>query len=751
MISTRHFIVLILCLFISSSAISQQHENQEKWLEIYQLEREGLTKSALEKVNDLLSIAEKASNDSEVLKASLYQSKYWLLLEENARLKVLQSFRDRIEQSDFPYRNFYELITAQSLNNYLIRNRFRIGNRDAEKVDTTDFNFWNEAMFQEEIHGLYQRALTGFQTNDTLKFENFSTLFWKDGIEEPQTEYVSDYILEQTLEFYLNGLNLADFKNLEWLPSFEDYWDVDAFLSLSISYPDSSFSRNYGFKLLQELIAKQKALGKIKRYVNWELYRLKLLQNRDYNATTSYINALNNLANSVPDEHRITVLFAKAEILNQQGSQYSYNSNDKSNRWKKQEAYALCQEIVKLAPDSFEAKQANALSLLIEQANLTIQQERFTQPNRYSRVQVEFQNHQEIQFSIYKGSWGNIQNIVNYFIDDGPDQLASLTEVKNWKVDLPNTNDYQKHATEILIDPLPHGQYLLVAYDASQKRILARGGFQVTNHSFIELPSQRGKEYLISNRATGKAVSGAEVRLQSGQSGNSKTLDINLTSDSNGRIRYSTKTYHYNVSATVVVNRDTTYFGEFYIYKDNNNSQSKEKLTVRADVFTDRAIYRPGQKLYFKGIISKKYREKQSVFTDQRIGVKVNDSNQDEIYEKTFLTNEFGSFSDSLTIPKSILPGLFSIQIEGIDSEGKYINLARNGVIGGRESFRVENYKRPKFEVKAEPITETYVLGDSIEFIGKAVALAGNNISGASVKYIIKRTGYSLSKPDNDY
>lgn len=751
MISTRHIIVLTLCLFIPFLTFSQQNENQTKWLEVYQLEKDGLTKSALEKVNNILTVAESKSNDSEILKASLYQSKYWLLLEENARLKVLKGFRKRIEEAEFPHRNFYELITAQSLGNYFQRNWYRFSGRDNEKVDTTDFNFWNKAMFQEEIHNLYQQALADFETNDTLKFEDYSFLFRKDGIEEPQTAYVSDYILEQALKFYLYRITLEDFKNLAWLPSLEIYWDTDIFLSLRINSADSVFSMDHGFKLLQKVIARQKALGNMKRYVNWELYRLKLLQNLNYNGTASYIKALNTLASTLPDEHKVTVLFAKAEILNQQGGRYSYAAYEEVNRLAKQEAHALCEEIIKLAPDSFEAKQANALTFLIEQANLTIQQESFTLPNRHSRILVEFQNHKEIQFSIYKGNWENIQNIVDRFADDLPKQLTKLTEVKNWKVDLPATTDFQTHATEVLIDPLPHGQYLLVAFDADKKRILARGGFQVTNHSFIELPSQRGEEYLISERSSGKPIAGANVNLQSQRVDYGSPLKSQRISDSNGRISYSTDTYHYDVLATVSVDGDTTYFGNLSIHRNFNNTSAKNETHIKVDIFTDRAIYRPGQMLFYKGILSKQEGNKKSVVSGEEVLITVYDNNDDEIYEQTLKTNEFGSFSDSLRIPKSVLPGEFNIYVEEGDSPSNLYDELSNQFIEAELYFRVENYKRPKFEVKAEPITEPYVLGDSVEFVGKAVSLTGSNISNASVKYTIKRTGYRKTQATRVY
>ncbi len=743
--------VSIFFFFIPCFCFAQTDEIEKKWFEVYALESIGLTKSALQKVDSILQMAESIGDDQETLKATLYRSKFWLQLEENAQLKVVASLKERVENSSFPFSNFYAFINAKSLFDYYGRFDYRISSIDEEPIDTADFKFWNKNQFQKELDYLYTSALDGLRGSDnSLDFSNFITLFRPSGREELASGSVHDYFLREALKFYLKDFQKSYLNNLKWLTNQEDIWNSENFLSLSIDDNDEKPLLSRGLKLIQEILLKHKSEGDNIAYLNWEVYRLKWLKSKRVISTQSYLLILDKLSGIGNSHEQALVEMAKADALNELGNRFSYRG-DTTHRWAKKEAYEVCKEIIKATPKTFEARQAYALMLTIELSTLDIRQEEFVAADQFSRILVEFKNQKEVNFVVYKGNREQTQLLKSYSGDDLLEKINELRTVRKWTSTLPSTSDYQKHATEILIEPLTSGAYLLVAYDPDQKNVLQRGAFQVTNHTLIELPSKVGNEYLISDRETGKPIVGAMVKLEASRNDSNASFNISLKSNSNGRIYYNARTRFYNVKATVSVNGDTTVFENLRFSTGNKYTDKADELIVKADVFTDRAIYRPGQMLYYKGILGKNKAGKKGIVASEEVIVTIYDANFDEIYEKTFLTNEYGSFSDSLRIPKSVLPGSFEIEVVEGDSDSKLYDEEMDDFYGTSHSFRVENYKRPKFEVQGLPIKKAYVLGDSVVYEGKAISLAGSDISNASVKYTVKRTGYNKRRTTDYY
>ena len=104
------------------------------------------------------------------------------------------------------------------------------------------------------------------------------------------------------------------------------------------------------------------------------------------------------------------------------------------------------------------------------------------------------------------------------------------------------------------------------------------------------------------------------------------------------------------------------------------------------------------------------------------------DTNSQEVAQQTLKTNAFGSFASEFMLPNTGLTGNYSLRVNSTE-----VN------ISGYSSFSVEEYKRPKFEARLLPITETYKVNDVITVKGKALAFAGSTISDAKVSYRVKR------------
>lgn len=157
------------------------------------------------------------------------------------------------------------------------------------------------------------------------------------------------------------------------------------------------------------------------------------------------------------------------------------------------------------------------------------------------------------------------------------------------------------------------------------------------------------------------------------------------------------------------------------IYQYRTSERDKNKYP-RTFFFMDRAIYRPGQTVYFKGIMINTNGETNELLTNTNTTVTFYDVNYQKVADVNLTTNEFGTFSGTFTTPSGVLNGQMSLS---------------NG--SGTIYFSVEEYKRPKFEVKFNPVKGSYRLGENIKAEGIAKAYSGANIDGAEVKYRVVR------------
>ncbi|HEY4797754.1 MAG TPA: MG2 domain-containing protein, partial [Bacteroidia bacterium] len=156
-----------------------------------------------------------------------------------------------------------------------------------------------------------------------------------------------------------------------------------------------------------------------------------------------------------------------------------------------------------------------------------------------------------------------------------------------------------------------------------------------------------------------------------------------------------------------------------YLYKYYKEEKKKYPHTY---YFTDRAIYRPGQTVFFKGIMLESDGETNNILPNRTETVYLYDVNYQQVANLKLTTNEFGSFNGSFALPQNLMNG----QMRIADSYGNVY-------------FSVEDYKRPKFEVTFPPIKGVYKLNENVEVKGKAQSYAGANIEGAEVKYRVVR------------
>ena len=135
---------------------------------------------------------------------------------------------------------------------------------------------------------------------------------------------------------------------------------------------------------------------------------------------------------------------------------------------------------------------------------------------------------------------------------------------------------------------------------------------------------------------------------------------------------------------------------------------SGESSRETVNLFTDRNLYRPGQTVYFKAIATRTDGSTSVLHENKTLAVVLKDANMQEIAKQQLKTNEYGSVAGEFVLPRNVLSGYFQLVCE-------------DQAVG----FRVEEYKRPTFEVIFDKISPAYAFGEEISLKGKAESFSG--------------------------
>ena len=281
--------------------------------------------------------------------------------------------------------------------------------------------------------------------------------------------------------------------------------------------------------------------------------------------------------------------------------------------------------------------------------------------------------------------------------------------------------DYQLFSDSLTIGGLQPGVYMIET-ETSPATETRRRLYFVSDIYAMALPLPGNKmRYAVVSASTGQPIGGASLQITCGQGYGKPQKTVTLTCDSKGETVYSYKQGERpdKVYAYTATDKAAPPFGTYGTYSYNGDTSDTE----RTEVFTDRAIYRPGQTVHMAAIT---YRNSggndNCAVVGRTLNARVLDANGKTVGEKTLTTDRFGTCSADFRLPQSCLSGVYTLSAAGHSA-----------------TFRVEEYKRPTFKVEFPKINERYQDGDTLTVKAKAATYAGVPVQGAKVKYTVKR------------
>ncbi|PKQ43569.1 alpha-2-macroglobulin [Confluentibacter flavum] len=705
------------------------------WSQVEKFELEGLPKSALKIVEDIEKQATKDNNEPQLIKTMLYKSKFALVLEEDAQLKIITDFKKQIELSAFPTKNILQNMLANLYWQYFNQNRYQFYNRTKteEKVNAEDFRTWDLHTLFNKIHLQYQSSLHNglmLQLEPLAQFDAILNLQKDSKIYRPT---LFDFLNHEALSFYkTNETHITKPAYKFEIDNPQYLGNVLSFSGLELKSQDSTSLQLHALKIYQDIIQFHLKDKEPFALADVNIERLKFVNEISiFNDKESLLLQALKFESDKLKEHEVSGLydFEIASIYYQQSQQYQPKINE-DIRWKAKDAIAICNAVIEKFPKSKAAEKCAILKQQIEQLTLEITTEHFLPIQQHARLLVSYKNLDTLQFKIFELTRNQLEQFNKVYQKE--EQLAFIKKLdafNQWESKLRNENDFQNHSTEIAIPKLNNGTYLIFASTKKDDETFAFSTIQVTNLALVETETEDHKIFQIIDRNNGKPIVNAEVELSFTENNNRSIQYENLSTNNLGETHIEkTKDRYRDVNIKVKYGNDTAYFGNYYVSQYYKREKAETKY--KAFLFTDRSIYRPGQTVYFKAIAIKTNPNnfKSEVVANEPVYATLYDVNDDEIGELEFKTNEFGSVSGEFILPNSGLNGEYHIEFDG-DEEDFF----------SEHYFSVEEYKRPKFETKFNPVTETYKVNDSVSIKGTALAYAGSNITDAKVVYRVHR------------
>lgn len=736
----RYTYLLLLATMLCSSTTLPSFDNYDKmWKTVHDMENKGLIRSALAEVEKIYSKSKSDDNYPNWVQSYIYINKYTAQIEEEGEAKVLLRFESDIPSTPEPVKSILHHYAGQYFYQYLRNNQYKLNQRTELLIENNeDVRTWSVDRLEKRARYHLLKALE----NKDLIYSNasdYSSLF-SNKFKVKWDVSLYDQLLFGSLQFFENNSIQHKPVNRFEINSKAIFNNAEDFSKQAMSAVDTTDYNYLALKLYQNwlevhLKEDKKALALI------NAKRLSFA-NKLTGDSEKYLSALES-APALSGETSCVYDYYIAQYYVALGSRYSVTREDE-HRVALKKAYEITESCTKCTildnacEELLKSLKESSNSLSISQVN---------QIDKPIPIQIYFKNIDKLYYHIYKlneQTWFD-----NYHDQNGHIKIPNgAIHIRTEEIHLIDEQDFQGHSFKMNLAPLSSGQYFMLVTRQSTipKKVAGQqisiAKFQVSDMALLNRGLSGRQEFYIVNREKGNPLDNVSVeyynRLAYPATGLTDLIKSKNT-DKNGRFfdelgdanpikrrRQQQQIFILkNGNDKLIVDRN------YYI----NNHSGRPRNHDWTQFFTDRAIYRPGQSIHFKGIQLRRNGDRiNTIIPNVEVLVTLRDVNNQEVAKGTFKTNEYGSFNGSFLLPTGSLNGAFTLRTSGSSHQ-----------------VQVEEYKRPTFEAVFDTLKGDYVLGEEIKLSGIAKNLAGNVLQNAKGSYRITRSTYFPYGFDDHY
>lgn len=700
---------------------------KKEWSVVDSLVKIGQEKTAAQKVGQILNNAEAAQNFNQVYKATLYIARLSNSFEEESLENTIIELERKTMQYDYPLSAIFHSVLGDIYQNYYQQNSWKFNQRtEIQGSQTDDIKTWDLKTIIKRIQFHYDASLVEEEKLKRTPINYFEPILidHKNGLSEEEEiqRYLYDLLVKRAIDFYSSGqASLPDPIDVFTIDDSNVFASNQQFIEIAFQTTDTFSNEWKALQLYQSWTAFLLEEDNLTALTDATIKRLQFAKSyyRGEEKEALYhqsIQQLHKQLNGHPSSARTAY-----EIANYRKETYDTDTSS-IHKYKLKEAAVLCEEYIKLYPKTYGSYQCKLLLNQLNWPSHQLEMEAAILPNTPILFNATWRNISTMHYRIVVSPFGRKVENMNY--NEQKRKLLASKMVNSWTANFSGQEDLRQHTTEFSQQGLPTGHYYLLSSskaDFSQMESITFVEFWVSEMSFIKQNNTKGGlDIYVLNRKNGHPISGVELEVYQTRNWSSFQAEIgSFKTDANGFVSIN-KSNDRNVMVVFKNGTDSLYSDPFYVYY-KNRTEEKDWMT-QVNFFTDRAIYRPGQTVYFKGIAIDSKDKAVKLNTTFKNTVELLDVNYKKVTSIDVEANQYGSFSGSFQLPVSGITGYYRLKTDF-----------------GQHGFSVEEYKRPQFEVKFDPIKGSFKLNDSITAKGKAVAYSGANLTDASVNYRIVR------------
>lgn len=709
------------------------------WKRVHNLqEKEGLTRSAEKEIQSIYEAAKREKNTPQQIKALVYRVNLWQQREEDAASKALQELERELLHASGMAKALLQSIVAEGYWQYLQQNRWRLYDRTQTiKFKQTDISTWSVGDLHQKITSLYKASLRDVHLLQKTRLEGYEAVLQKGNTRRLRST-LYDLLVHRALDYYENDERTihepVDAFRINELGTLAP---VDDFIVHRFATTDSSSLHYQALLLHQQLLHFLLQNGNTEAMLDADLRRIAFVYayNNHPQKNEAYRKVLNQLWNQYNYEPVVAqAAYLLARSYADEAATYNpkqHKTDDAFNpRHLYKRAAALCQQVVQ--QQVLTEGKSNCIALLqeIEQKDIRISSEAVVVPQQPFRIQLKYRNVGRVWIRIIQKP----ENYTNRSWDTSFwDQLVRIKPMIERDFVLPAADDHQPHSIEVPLPELNSGNFVLLISATPgferKRNLLAAHRIYSSNIAWM----QQGIHLFVVHREAGTPLPQSKINMWEqhydyGTRNYQNKLIATFTTDAQGYLalpRIYTATDEVR-TLEIIHNSDTLHLNDRLstsVYEADVITTKAEKR--RSFLFTDRSIYRPGQTIYFKGIITEVTgANRYKTVARKKVIIRLFDANDQIADSLEVESNTYGSYTGSFTVPTGLLNGQF--RLEESDSRSSYY-------------VAVEAYKRPLFYVSYDPVQGSYRIHDTVQVSGTAQAYAGFGIDGAQVRYRVTR------------
>ncbi|MDM1407300.1 alpha-2-macroglobulin family protein [Myroides sp. DF42-4-2] len=685
---------------------------QELWKSIEHKEEQREVQSMLPEVQEVISLSRQSKAYASLLKGMFYEAKINITTQEDKAYDintVLQAFEAELKAASGEYKAVLQAYIARLYQLYYEENAYKLSNRTTvEQQKGNDIRFWTKEDFERESAAYWNAALETAKKNTTATVGGWNDVFLT------------------TEQYNLDFSKLTVYEALRI--------DYAAYLAEGFAYRATTEQREQkkaqAKEVVQQVIQELTKKGQSELAAYVQVYALHNFEHHQELAERNKV--YQTLLKQNP----------KSALVHEAVVQFMYYAYQDSQEQEVEETagatlLAFIEQTIAKFPGTETAQRLETIKKVVETPSLDVSYNAYELPEVSSILAVTHKNVSTLHFKILKFEGDDKSFSINEPSNlAGYKKIASDYEkVTEYTIALKSFTDYKAHTTHVELKPLPPGRYIVLLanrdfdYLTEEKDVVSMALINSTSNAFLT----NGNKFRLYDRKTGQPKANQAVFLANGpKKDQSKAYwETIINTDGNGEFTADFIKEYANLYYGV--KGESIFYSTYTFPKNKETEDGTETVNWNAKVLTDRAIYRPGQVVYFKSIVFRQKGKTRQVGANQLVTVKLmNQETQQEVGKLALKTNEFGSVQGEFILPTTGMLGSFNFEV-----------LLKEGNIEEYASISVEEYKRPKFEVTMDEVKGVYYFDEKVEAKGKAIDYSGATVAHSTVNYrVVRNSGY---------